>query len=347
MSSKRPSKNCCWQFMIILGLSLGTVSIVPRDVQAQCQGCGNCLYCIEGKCIPNRVTYGFYQTHWRRWPCDPRHGVSGGRGSQSHGLPNTEVPEKKEETSVRPDFSSQGSVGSPTAGVFRNSRHGDSRNNPFAHGLMPYRQPLLKNGPRGQAQPGMTISSRAMPSNDAAAASLPRQSNAPMARSRLLPGQSAALTGPSSLPSNPSTPTSNGQVAVRTNANRTMQGLPRVPVAAETGRSMTPAGSNQPRGTSFVVTDAPTQAGRGRAGQVTSSTAANPFRQIATPQRRTAVPSLPQVGNPLRHELQSLGGQTPAASTLSSRSSRSSNAVRPATALLPISDARREGNPLR
>ena len=47
------------------------VSAFAHEASAQLplDGCGNgCLYTVDGVCVPKRTTYGFHQTHWRRWP---------------------------------------------------------------------------------------------------------------------------------------------------------------------------------------------------------------------------------------------------------------------------------------
>ena len=34
--------------------------------------CGSrCRYCVDGVCVPRRVTYGYHEPNWRRWPAGP------------------------------------------------------------------------------------------------------------------------------------------------------------------------------------------------------------------------------------------------------------------------------------
>ena len=58
----------------IVGLGLAAaiaLPLVPVRLNAQqallpCPA--DCNKCLDGACIPNRLTYGFYQPKWRRWP---------------------------------------------------------------------------------------------------------------------------------------------------------------------------------------------------------------------------------------------------------------------------------------
>lgn len=58
-------------FLILLVGLAGTTSS-PATLRAQSHPCaGRCNFCVDGVCIPRRQTYGYYEPHWRRWPCGP------------------------------------------------------------------------------------------------------------------------------------------------------------------------------------------------------------------------------------------------------------------------------------
>jgi hypothetical protein len=42
----------------------GVIGAPPKN----CNNCVDCRYTVDGVCIPNAVTYGYYQTQWRTWP---------------------------------------------------------------------------------------------------------------------------------------------------------------------------------------------------------------------------------------------------------------------------------------
>jgi hypothetical protein len=60
--------------------------------------------CVTGECQPNTYNYGFYQTHWRRWPTSlPR--VEPGPASRGGGiesLPRVETPDPRFEGEISP-----------------------------------------------------------------------------------------------------------------------------------------------------------------------------------------------------------------------------------------------------
>ena len=53
-------------------LALVLFAVIPWIIPAasavgqECQG--RCQYCVEGQCTPRRISWGHYQTNWRRWP---------------------------------------------------------------------------------------------------------------------------------------------------------------------------------------------------------------------------------------------------------------------------------------
>ena len=85
---------------------------------AQCDscdsGCGNggscegrCQYCVDGVCTPNRLTYGYYETNWRRWPVPapavPTRSKRRPQGPQT-GPTELDLPSAEDETEIRPEF---------------------------------------------------------------------------------------------------------------------------------------------------------------------------------------------------------------------------------------------------
>lgn len=99
------------KFMRLLRISVivaATAVLATPDATAQqaLEGCGNgCMYTVDGVCVPKRTTYGFHQTHWRKWPYaqeslgsaykEPRRGTTK--------LPNAEVPRPTDESEVSPE----------------------------------------------------------------------------------------------------------------------------------------------------------------------------------------------------------------------------------------------------
>jgi hypothetical protein len=84
-------------------------------VNAQCGDCGGgscqgrCHYCVDGECTPNRATYGFYQTNWRKWPvAAPVVPARPKPGSQPQGPllgpEDLDLPAAEDESEIRPEF---------------------------------------------------------------------------------------------------------------------------------------------------------------------------------------------------------------------------------------------------
>jgi hypothetical protein len=80
--------------------------------------------CADGHCIANSVTYGWYETRWRRWPCECVESVPGDKLSPttqpSGDLPTYDVPPAEEEdrraplpTAPRGEDQTQRPVGAP------------------------------------------------------------------------------------------------------------------------------------------------------------------------------------------------------------------------------------------
>ena len=140
MRTKHPALVYRCRFLLILGVSLISCLFFASRVPAQCQGCGRCLYCVEGNCIPNRTTFGYHQTHWRRSPCNPTFGDVSSSAQESSGLPDSEVPDRKEETSIRPDLPEQKTPdGEPSEST------DDIRVNPFADEPISQVEPIEAN----------------------------------------------------------------------------------------------------------------------------------------------------------------------------------------------------------
>ena len=70
--------------------------VATSSLFAQCQS--NCQYCVEGQCTPRRISWGHYQTNWRRWP-EPAPQVQ----PCPRGNPEDENPDRRTDTSL-PDL---------------------------------------------------------------------------------------------------------------------------------------------------------------------------------------------------------------------------------------------------
>ena len=57
--------------------------------------------CIDGACVPRRLTNGYYQTKWRRWPIEPAAAAKAGV-REGISAPGLEVPEPDKETELPP-----------------------------------------------------------------------------------------------------------------------------------------------------------------------------------------------------------------------------------------------------
>ena len=60
----------------------------------------SCAGCVDGSCTARSSTYGYYRSSWRRWP-----GASSGLPSKMappEGVPDVQLPDKREETLTRP-----------------------------------------------------------------------------------------------------------------------------------------------------------------------------------------------------------------------------------------------------
>ncbi len=99
-------------FLLVLALwptvSLGQVVPHACDGASSTNPCaGRHRYCVEGQCYPNRQTYGFFQTQWRRWPVETPEIARPPKGPQamdpSRG-PGAETPPPDMEADPNPEF---------------------------------------------------------------------------------------------------------------------------------------------------------------------------------------------------------------------------------------------------
>ncbi|HEY6563773.1 MAG TPA: hypothetical protein VIY86_04715, partial [Pirellulaceae bacterium] len=92
------------RMMVVLLLGI-TWHAVPGTAQCVCEG--PCQHCVDGQCRPNRETYGFFETQWRRWPIEsPEYAaIQKARpvADPSKG-PEVEVPEADDEATTNPEF---------------------------------------------------------------------------------------------------------------------------------------------------------------------------------------------------------------------------------------------------
>jgi hypothetical protein len=81
--------------LIVLGFVTMAAAVPPLDrpTPPPC--------CADGHCFANSVTYGWYETRWRRWPCECAAPVGGTQvaptGQPSGELPAFDVPPAEEE----------------------------------------------------------------------------------------------------------------------------------------------------------------------------------------------------------------------------------------------------------
>jgi hypothetical protein len=77
----------------LLGIAAAAPPPLDRPTPPPC--------CADGHCIANPCTYGWYETRWRRWPCDCGEAVPGGQltptTKPSGDLPAYDIPPAEEE----------------------------------------------------------------------------------------------------------------------------------------------------------------------------------------------------------------------------------------------------------
>jgi hypothetical protein len=91
---------------VFLLLELSFVAGVRGDAQARCGACKGCLYGVDGICIPRRISYGFYETRWRRWPAEQRDRIRESEESSTglDDVPIGDVPQATEEGDPLPSL---------------------------------------------------------------------------------------------------------------------------------------------------------------------------------------------------------------------------------------------------
>ncbi len=88
-----------------IGVMALVVLSVSRFAPAQCDSCnGRCNYCVDNQCYPRRLTFGHWETQWRRWPVAPPAPGIPDTPSPTEIL-DTDLPPAEEESSPNPDFS--------------------------------------------------------------------------------------------------------------------------------------------------------------------------------------------------------------------------------------------------
>lgn len=89
------------------GIVTGILVLASLQLAAQCDCAGPCQHCVDGQCYPNRQTFGYYETQWRRWPIDcPGYAPARkarGMVDPSKG-PDVEAPEADDEAGISPEF---------------------------------------------------------------------------------------------------------------------------------------------------------------------------------------------------------------------------------------------------
>ena len=99
-------KCAYWLVAVLFFTTLwGRVQAAPQgEYCRECNGSGVCKYNVQGYCIPNRRSYGYYHTTWRMWPEEKRKETSkrelGSEGLK--GIRRTITPDSMQETGVAP-----------------------------------------------------------------------------------------------------------------------------------------------------------------------------------------------------------------------------------------------------
>ena len=86
-------------FVAVALVGGGAAIAGPHNYYARC---AHGIYCTDGDCIPNRGSFGFYQTRWRQWPTDlrPELGKTRAKVDKLGGIPPFDPPPPKDEADV-------------------------------------------------------------------------------------------------------------------------------------------------------------------------------------------------------------------------------------------------------
>jgi|GEM_PF-6520856 len=84
--------------VLLVALTAGLPIGRARAGHAGCRGCGQADCGVEGVCIPNRLTFGYYETDWRRWPLETRpRSAADGPPIDLQAVPEVELPDPRQE----------------------------------------------------------------------------------------------------------------------------------------------------------------------------------------------------------------------------------------------------------
>jgi hypothetical protein len=81
----------------LTALAVATPAIAELEINHR-------LPCPHGACVPNRMTFGYYPTRWRRWPVSEVEASPGRGGPQAAPLPETSEPPPTVEDEIRSPF---------------------------------------------------------------------------------------------------------------------------------------------------------------------------------------------------------------------------------------------------
>ena len=98
----------CVTWLAVLSLAVAMSASSPGDVPCAGTSCekpsAGCWYGVDGICTPNRLSHGYHQATWRRWPLDTAaSGVTSPRTRRPmNAVPPAEIPDKTEEGDQTP-----------------------------------------------------------------------------------------------------------------------------------------------------------------------------------------------------------------------------------------------------
>lgn len=82
------------------------ISVGTLQAQTLCDCRGRCSFCVDGICIPNRATFGYYEPRWRRWPFPTPNGPPRYPDADAGYLEDrdVELPTPQTESDINPEF---------------------------------------------------------------------------------------------------------------------------------------------------------------------------------------------------------------------------------------------------